>query len=130
MEKDVYSFWLWVQQEMLSKDIQSFRDLERRAGLSNGSISSRKNDLKLPTVEMAQALTDALGVTWVKLWSEAGIVSQVDPSQLKGLDAEIYQSLQGTGDDFKLAVLKTIKTWLVLYEELKKWAIRNNRLVS
>lgn len=119
MEKNVYTFWEWVQYKMNCLGITSFRDLERKAGMSNGSISSRKNNLKLPTVEMAEALRDALHVSWIELWEQAGFVNKIDPNQLKGLDAEIYQALQGTSDDFKQATLETIKAWLIC-EKTKK----------
>lgn len=91
--------------------------------MSNGAISSRKNELKLPTVEIAKGLCQALNVDWVDLWVQVGFVDKYhipSSSDLKGLDAEIYQLLRNTGDDFKSATLKTIKTWLILYEELRK----------
>lgn len=103
--------------------ITSMRDLARRAGVSHATISTYKNQLKPPTVETAEGLCYALKVDWVELWERAGYVGKFQPprsSDLEGLDAEIYQALKGTGDDFKLAVLKTIKSWLVLYEELRK----------
>lgn len=101
-------------------EIPSFRDLARRAGVSHGTINAQKNQLKPPSIETAEGLCRALEVSWSELWTRAGYIPKLDKNQLQGLDAEIYQSLQGTGDDFKLAVLKTIKTWLVLYEELRK----------
>lgn len=119
MEKKAYNFWEWVQARMTYLEIPSFRELERKAGLSNGSISSRKNDLKLPTVEMAVAMCDALDVTWLELWEQAGIVNKIEPNQLTGLDAKIYQALQGTSNDFKQATLETIKAWLIC-EKTKK----------
>ena len=97
--------------------ISSFRELERRAGVSNGVISSRKNDLKFPTVQMAEGLCRALRVSWVDLWEQAGFVQPLGPDRLTGLDAEIYQILQGTSNDFKRAVLKTIETWLVVCQD-------------
>lgn len=131
MSKDPYKFWEWVQTRMDEVGISSFRELERRANVANGVINSRKNDLKFPTVEMAEGLCHALKVDWVELWGRAGFVEEYSPSnvglspdQLTGLDVEIYYALRSAGDDFKQAVLKTIKTWLVLYEELKN----NNHL--
>ncbi len=126
MEKNVSAFWDWVSEQIDAKGI-SFSVLEKRANLSSGSIIKRKNEQKFPTVEMAEGLCRALKVNWVDLWSKAGFVDEfssqkVDPrsSDLQGLDADIHQSLQGTGEDFKLAVLKTIRIWLVLYDELRK----------
>lgn len=101
-------------------EISSFRELAKRAGVSNGTINAQKNQLKAPTIETAEGLCRALQVSWVELWTQAGYVPNMDKNQLSSLDAEIYQALQGTGDDFKSAVLKTIKTWLILYEELRK----------
>jgi transcriptional regulator with XRE-family HTH domain len=117
MAKDVYAFWQWVQQRMEYLGIPSFRELEKRAGLSNGAINSRKNDFKFPTVEMAEGLCHALQVSWVDLWEQAGFVQRLSTDQLTGLDAEIYQTLQGTTDTFKQAALKAIKAWLVAWEE-------------
>ncbi len=96
--------------------IPSFRELEKRAGLSTGAINSRKNDLKFPTVEMADGLCRALNVSWIDLWERAGFVQRLGTDQLVGLDAEIHQTLHGASDDFKRAVLKTIKAWLVAWE--------------
>jgi len=68
---------------------------------------------------MAEGMCRALRVSWCELWEKAGFVERIEPEYLTGLDAEIYRALQGVGDDFKQAVLKTIRTWLILYEELK-----------
>lgn len=127
MEKDVSVFWKWVSKRMDEVGIESFSILEKRSKSSSGSIIKRKNEQKFPTVEMAERMCYALRVDWVEFWSQAGFVKRlgqpvVNPSfsDLQGLDAELYQLLQGTGDDFKLATLKTIRIWLVLYEELRK----------
>ncbi|MCL4295241.1 MAG: helix-turn-helix transcriptional regulator [Anaerolineae bacterium] len=123
MSEKLTTFWTWVEQRMNEVGITSMRELARRAGVSHATISAYKNDLKPPTVETAEGLCRALRVDWVELWDRAGYVSKFHipaSSDLEGLDAEIYQALQGTGDDFKLAVLKTIRTWLILYEELRK----------
>ncbi len=97
--------------------VSSFRELERRAGVSTGLISSRKNDLKLPTVQMAEGLCQALQVSWIDLWERAGLIQRLGADQLSGLDAEIYQTLQGASDDFKQAVLKTIRTWQAVCQD-------------
>ncbi len=115
MMKNSSTFWQWVQQRMEEVGIPSFRELEKRAGLSTGAINSRKNDLKFPTVEMADGLCRALNVSWVDLWERAGFVQRLSTDQLTGLDAEIHQTLHGASDDFKRAVLKTIKAWLVAW---------------
>ena len=117
MTKDAYTFWQWVQQRMEELGISSFRELERRAGVSNGVINSRKNDLKFPTVEMAERLCRGLRVSWVELWEHAGFVEPQTADQLTGLDVEIYRALQDTEDNFKQAVLKTVKTWRVAWED-------------
>jgi transcriptional regulator with XRE-family HTH domain len=119
MTKDVYIFWQWVQQRMEYLGIPSFRELEKRAGLSNGAINSRKNDLKFPTVEMAEGLCHALQVSWLDLWEQAGFVQRLNIDELAGLDAEIYRALQGTGNDFKQTVLKTIQAWRAMCENRK-----------
>ena len=124
--KDVSAFWEWVDRRMEELDIASIRELEKRAGFKTSAILRRRNDLKFPTVEMAEGLCRALKVDWSELWARAGFVEEYSPSnveltpnRLTGLDEEIYYTLKDTGDDFNRAVLKTIKTWLVLYEELK-----------
>jgi transcriptional regulator with XRE-family HTH domain len=114
MMKDADAFWQWVQQRMEDRGILSFRELERKAGVSTGLISSRKNDLKFPTVQMAEGLCEALQVSWVDLWEQAGFVQRLNADQLTGIDAEIHEALQDASDDFKRAVLKTIRTWLVV----------------
>jgi len=102
-------------------EISSFRQLEKKAGFSPGSIGKRKNESKPPTVEMAEGLCQALRVDWVELWTQAGYIKPLPASSdLVGLDAEIYQALAPAGDDFKRAVLKTIQTWLVFYSTTKK----------
>ena len=117
MAKDSYIFWQWVQERMAEVGISSFRELERKAGISNGVINSRKNDLKFPTVEMAEGLCQALRVSWIDLWEHAGFILPRSTDQITGLDAEIYQTLQGASDEFKQAVLKTIRAWLVAWED-------------
>ena len=96
--------------------ISSFRELEKRAGFSNGAINLRKNDLKFPTVEMAEGLCRALQVSWIDLWEKAGYVQPLTTDHLIGLDAEICRAFQGTSDDFKQTVLKSIRMWRALCE--------------
>ena len=74
MMKDVDAFWRWIEHRMEETGISSFRELERKAGVSTGLISSRKNDLKLPTVQMAEGLCRALQVSWVDLWERAELI--------------------------------------------------------
>lgn len=120
MTKKLDSFWEWVEIRMEEVEIPSYRELARRAGVSHGTINSQRNQLKPPTIETAEGLCRALQVSWVELWTKAGYIHPINKEQLQGLEAEIQQALQGTGDDFKLAVLKTIRTWLILYDELRK----------
>lgn len=127
MVKNLDKFWEWVFLKMEEEGIPSIRELAKRAGVSHGTILAQKNQSKPPSVETAEGLCRALRVSWTALWTEAGYVERLSqeevspgPEQLRGLDAEIYQSMRGTGDDFKGAVLRTIKVWLVLYEQLNK----------
>jgi transcriptional regulator with XRE-family HTH domain len=117
MMKDTDAFWQWIERRMEEVGISSFRELERKAGVSTGLISSRKNDLKLPTVQMAEGLCQALQVSWIDLWERAGLIQRLSTDQLTGLDAEIHQTLQGASDEFKQAALKTIRAWLVAWED-------------
>ena len=97
---------------MAEVGISSFHELERRAGITNGLVNSRKNDLKFPTVETTEGLSRALRVSWVKLWEQAVFAERLGVDDLTGLDAEIHEALKGTGDEFKRAVLSTIRIWL------------------
>jgi len=54
--------------------IPSIRELEKKAGVSNGTISTRKNQLKMPTVVIAEGLCRALRWTWIELWMQAGFI--------------------------------------------------------
>ncbi len=117
--KDVSVFWAWVDTRMDEVGIKSIRELENRSGFKTSAILRRRNELKFPTVEMAQGLCYALRVDWVELWSHAGFLERLSsehvalmPESLSGLDADIYYSLRGASDDFKQAVLETIKIWL------------------
>lgn len=93
-------------------EIHSYHELSRRAGLSHGTINVQKNHLKPLTVQVAEGLCRALKVDWVELWTHAGYITKLPaPGDLVGLDAEIYLALAGKDDDFKRAVLKTIKIW-------------------
>jgi len=96
---------------MAEVGISSFRELERRAGITNGLVNSRKNDLKFPTVELAEGLCRALRVSWVELWERAGFAERLRADDLTGLDSEIYEALEGTSGEFKRAVLSTIRIW-------------------
>jgi len=126
MMKDVSAFWQFVDKRMEEIGINSIRELEKRAGFQTSAILRRRSDLKYPTTEMAEGLCRALRVDWIELWTQAGYVERlgqpvINPgsSDLSGIDEEIYYSLRLVSDEFKKAVLKTIKAWL-LYEELKK----------
>lgn len=119
IKKDVYAFWAWVEKRMEELSIPSISKLEKLAKTSNGAISKRKRDYKYPTVEMAESMCYALQVSWCELWEHAGF-EQLSTEKLTGLDAEIIREMKDVNDDFKKAVLKTIKTWLVLYHELRK----------
>lgn len=102
--------------------ISSLRELARRSGVSHGTISAYRSDLKPPTVETAEGLCRALKVDWVELWERAGYVSKFrlpPSSDLEGLDAEIYYTLKDRSEEFKKALLKTAKAW-GLYEDLKE----------
>lgn len=118
-------FWVWVEVKTEEMGI-SFSELERRSGASKGGMVRRKNDQKLPTVEMAEGMCKALKVSWVELWHRAGLVKEYSPAEvvltgdeLTGLDEELYYLLRDRSDDFKAALLKTAKAW-VLYEEMNK----------
>jgi len=103
MEKNPYTFWEWVQSRMDELDIPSFRRLEIRAGVSNGLISGRKNDMKLPTVDMAIGLCRALRVTWVELWSHAGVIPRRpdDEYPYRDLYFEALENLWDMTPDWK-----------------------------
>jgi len=124
--KDVSVFWEQVDRRMEEIGINSIRELEKRAGFQTSAILRRRNDLKFPTIEMAEGLCRALKVTWIEFWAMAGYVEEYNAERveltsdkLSGLDEEIYYSLRPVKDEFKQAVLKTIKAWL-LCEELNK----------
>ena len=91
MTKDVYSFWEWVENRMDQIGIASYRELESRSGFANGAISRRKNALKFPTVEMAEGMCQALRVSWVELWKEAGFI--VEPPEVAE-EREVVQMLR------------------------------------
>jgi len=112
-------FWGWVDTRMEELNIKSFRELERKAGISHGSISKKRSDQKLPSVEMAESLCRVLKVTWLELWAQTDLVQQVDDEYLTGVDAELQAVLKDKDDEFKRALLATAKAWS-LYEELKK----------
>jgi len=93
-------------------EIRSYRELAKKAGLSHGTINAQKNHGNPLTVQMAEGLCQALKVDWVELWTQAGYIARLPAtSDLKGLDAEIYLALLDKDDDFKRAVLQTIKIW-------------------
>jgi hypothetical protein len=66
---------------------------------------------------MAEGMCHALQVSWIDLWDKAGYIKNVGADQLAGLDAEIHEALRETNDDFKGAVLKTIRAWLTVYDD-------------
>jgi transcriptional regulator with XRE-family HTH domain len=113
VKNKVDSFWQWVERRMEELEISSFRQLEKKAGFSPGAIGKRKNEIKPPTVEMAEGLCQALRVDWLELWTQAGYIQPLPAtSDLQGLDAEIYLALSGKDDEFKRAFLKIIKILL------------------
>jgi len=110
MKKTVYEFWDWVEQRMMERDIPSYRQLEAAAGFANGAISRRKNDVKLPTVEMAEGLCHALRVGWCELWAQAGLVSEATrEGRVMGVDAEILREIDGTSEAFRRGVVEMIR---------------------
>jgi len=94
MQKNADGFWTWVQDRMDEIGIVSYRELERRSGVSNGVISSRRNALKFPTVEMAEGLCQALRVSWIELWAKAGFVEELQAQEVNEQEAlRIFRSL-------------------------------------
>lgn len=117
-------FWAWVENKTDETGI-SFSELERRAGVAKGGMVRRRNEQKIPTVEMAEGMCRALKVDWVEFWGHAGFVAEYSPEgvtlsedDLSGLDEELYYLLRDRSDDFKAALIKTAKAW-ALYEDMK-----------
>lgn len=72
--------------------------------------------LKLPTVEMAEGLCQALRVTWCELWEQAGFVEHITEEDLEGLDADIHWELKEMPNWFKrrmLELIRLFKVWVV-----------------
>lgn len=93
-------------------EIRSIHELARRAGMSHGTINAQKNHAKPLTFKMAEGLCRALKVDFVELLTHAGYIAKLPaPSDLAGIDAEIYLALLDKDEEFKRAVLKTIKIW-------------------
>lgn len=118
----VEKFWQWVETRMVELNINSYRELEIKAGFKNGAINRRKNALKLPTVEVAEGMCVALKVNWIELWTKAGLVNSSDypaPKDLSEIEAAIFRELSGKNNEFLSAVLKTVRAW-GLYEDMKK----------
>lgn len=108
--KTIDTFWEWVDARMQELGITSYRQLESRAGLSNGAVSSRRNELKAPTVEMADALCKALRVSWSELWWHAGYVSKIeDLTSTDPLLREAYQILQQLPEDARTIVVHMLR---------------------
>lgn len=101
---------------MMQFDIFSIAELERRADVGVGTINKRKLAYELPTIKTATGMCQALRVSWVELWTHAGLVDHISNGQLTGLDFEIYQIVKDTDDDFKRAVLESIEIWLAVHK--------------
>lgn len=124
MDKNLDVFWQWVSQRMEERGIGSYRQLAEMSGVSHGTISQDKNQLKPPSIETAVGLCRALGVDWIELWTRAGYIKMIDKDKLSPVELRIIQALESQDDDFKTAVLESIERW-VSYEKKSKKKKKN-----
>jgi hypothetical protein len=104
METTIDKFWQWILTEAQSQGHSSLRALERASGHSYGAIGSRINAGKLPTVEMAQAICEALNLSWFEFWRRAGVISEPPPSELN----DIYYNLDLQGRREAVEILRAL----------------------
>ena len=114
------TFTSWIEKELNKRNWKP-ADLARYSGLSRTSISNVLNGNRKAGVTFCNAIANALNIPPEEVMTKANLLPQIkQTSNLRGVDREIFNELQTVGDDFKKAVLKTIKTWKLLYEELKE----------
>jgi transcriptional regulator with XRE-family HTH domain len=66
------SFWMWVQREMKSRDL-NFYKLERAAGLSNAAISRPARGWATPSYTICKAVAEGLGLPLEEVLRRAGL---------------------------------------------------------
>jgi len=105
MNSAIDDFWKWIDIKRVEKGIGSLRKLELASGHSVGAIGKRINNNQLPTTEMAMALCETLGVSWVELWSRAGVIAPEDPSGI----VDIYKQLDKQGQREAVALIRALR---------------------
>jgi len=114
------NFVNWVEEQKKIRGWNS-SDLARHSGLSTSHISGVLSLQRKVGIDFCIGLSKAFGIAPEEIMRKAGLLppSVTTSSQLTGTEWQIFNELQTVGDDFKKALLKTIKTWKLLYEELK-----------
>lgn len=101
--ENIGDFWQWILNKSTEIGFTSVRAMEAAADMSHGAIGKRINDNKLPTVEMAEGLCKALGISWFELWGRAGKFS---PGQVDGENKLLFLFRQmDAGDQRRLLAI-------------------------
>ena len=110
----------WVVEELKSRGWNN-SELARRAGVGHSTISGILSYQRRPGLDFCIGVARAFKLPPEDVLRRAGLLPPALPKkdELLGLDREIFEELSATGDDFKQAVLKTVRTWRILYEELR-----------
>jgi hypothetical protein len=109
MKKDADMFWMKVLERMDELEIPSIRQLEERVGVANGTIGTRMNGLKFPTVPMAEGLCRALRWTWIELWTHAGYIPNAGVVFTTVAEQDIIESFRQLNHDRQEIALNILR---------------------
>jgi transcriptional regulator with XRE-family HTH domain len=75
-EERLEQFWRWVERTLAEKDL-SYRQVERRAGVANATISKRARLRLEPTRTTYRVLSEVLGMSARDLMVKSGRIEEV-----------------------------------------------------
>ena len=102
---DRVGFGVWLKKE---REIRGWTqsDLARRSGLNRAIINKFESGVSLPSVESFIALSDALYVSPIHLFRQAGLLSKAPKKQVALEDWDYYFSQLSLQDQEELTKLR------------------------
>ena len=96
MTDNAEQLWEWVDDRCSHLGIDSIRELERRAKVSHGTISSPKSQQRFPSIDLAMKMCKPLRVDFVQFWANSGVVNVLQPT---GFKADILNLLDDLSEN-------------------------------
>jgi transcriptional regulator with XRE-family HTH domain len=102
----IFEFWDWVEEERLARNL-TVAEMERRAGVGNGTISAPRKAGKAPTEYVCDAIARSLKIPKVEVLRHAGMLPSVP--QRKADDEELLEILSAQSDAVRRVLLAMLR---------------------